>query len=79
MPAGHMETARRMDWYPPEALLWNSDQLLADRVPTSRVKTTLTAARLNQEVCRDTGTGLVPALQALGQRSRRTCCQLTLR
>ncbi len=29
MSAGHMETAHRTGWCPLEALLWNSDQLLA--------------------------------------------------
>ena len=61
-----METAHRASRSPPEAQLWNSDQPLADRVPKSRVETTPTAARMNREAYRDTGTGLVPALQALG-------------
>ena len=63
---------------PPGALLWNRRQPLVDRM-SLRVGTKLIAPRKTWAFCRDTETGLVSALQALGKRPHLFCSQLTLR
>ena len=77
-PLGRTWPAHRAGWHPPEALLWNRVSCRQTKCQSHGWKPTPTAACMNGEVCRDTGTVLVPVRQALGQRSRHTYRQLAL-